>query len=255
MFYNHPTFIGVDPTAGEKPVVYAAIDYELRLLALGQGNLDDVLAFAAGQRHAVVAVCAPQRPNTGLLTRPAIRESLNPVPHPGRWENFRLADFLLRQHNISIPQTPADEADCPNWMKKGFLLFRRLTEIGYQSYPKKEAERQFLEVYPHAAYTVLLGVLPLPKHTLEGRLQRQLVLFQMNLEIPDPMRFFEEITRHRLLKGVLPFDDLYTAAELDALVAAYTAWQAANHPEQITVLGEPEEGQVVLPVAELKTRY
>jgi hypothetical protein len=157
------------------------------------------------------------------MTRPEVRELLHPAPHPGRWENFRLADFLLRQHNIAIPQTPADEQDCPNWMKNGFLLFRRLEELGYQCYPEKGAERQFLEVYPYAAYAVLLGVLPLPKYSLEGRLQRQLALFEVDLEIPDPMRFFEEITRHRLLKGVLPFDELYTAAELDALAAAYTA--------------------------------
>ena len=201
MFFDHPTFIGVDPTAGEKPVVYAAIDHELRLLALGQGKLDDILAFAAGQRQAILAVCAPQRPNTRVMTRPEVRENLHPVPHPGRWENFRLADYLLRQHNIAIPQTPADEADCPNWMKNGFLLFRRLEELGYQRYPETEAGCQSLEVYPHAAYTVLLGVLPFPKHTLEGRLQRQLALFEVDLEIPDPMRFFEEITRHRLLKG------------------------------------------------------
>ncbi len=255
MFYDHPTFIGVDPTAGEKPVVYAAIDHELRLLALGQGNLDDTLAFAAGQRQAVLAVCAPQRPNTGVMTRPDIRENLQPIPHPGRWENFRLADFLLRQHNIAIPRTPADESDCPNWMKNGFLLFRRLEELGYQCFPGKEAARQFLEVYPYAIYTVLLDVLPFPKHSLEGRLQRQLALFEVDLEIPDPMRFFEEITRHRLLKGVLPFDELYTAAELDALAAAYTAWLAANHPEQITLLGDPDEGQIVLPGADIKSHY
>jgi hypothetical protein len=255
MFYDHPTFIGVDPTAGEKPVVYAALDHELHLLALGQGSLDDVLAFAAGQRQAILAVSAPQRPNTGVMASPDVRDSLDPVPNPGRWENFRLADFLLRQHNIAIPQTPANEADCPNWMKKGFQIFRRLEELGYQNYPAREAERQFLEVYPYAIYTVLLGVLPLPKHTLEGRLQRQLALFQVDLEIPDPMLFFEEITRHRLLKGILPFDGLYSVAELDALAAAYTAWLAANHPDQITMLGDPDEGKIVLPGADIKSRY
>ena len=255
MFYDHPTFIGVDPTAGEKPVVYGAVDHELRLLALDRGNPDDILAFAAGQRQAIIAVCAPQRPNIGIMAKPEVRESLHPVPNPGRWENFRMADYMLRQHNISIPQTPSDETNCPKWMKKGFLLFRRLEELGYQCYPEKGAERQFLEVYPHAVYTVLLGVLPLPKHSLEGRLQRQLALFQADLEIPDPMRFFEEITRHRLLKGVLPFENLYTTAELDALAAAYIAWLAANHPEQITLLGDPGEGQIVLPGAEIKSRY
>jgi hypothetical protein len=69
------------------------------------------------------------------------------------------------------------------------------------------------------------------------------------------MRLFEEITRHRLLQGILPLQDLYTPGELDALVAAYTAWMAALHPDQITMFGQPEEGQLVLPVAELKRHY
>jgi len=51
MFYTNSTFIGIDPTAGEKPFVYAALDHELRLLALGHGSIDDILAFAAGQRQ------------------------------------------------------------------------------------------------------------------------------------------------------------------------------------------------------------
>jgi hypothetical protein len=36
---------------------------------------------------------------------------------------------------------------------------------------------------------------------------------------------------------------------------AATAWTFANHPEQATLLGDPAEGQIVLPVPELKTRY
>jgi hypothetical protein len=255
MFYTHKTFIGVDPTAGEKPIVYAAIDAELRLLALGRGNADDVLAFAAGQREAILAVCAPRQPNTGLMAQAEIRQNLHPPPNPGRWENFRLADYLLRQHGIPIPQTCSTEENCPNWMQQGFLFYRRLQALGYQSYPQEQAERQFLEVYPHAVYATLLDVLPLPKHSLEGRIQRQLALFKQELEIPDPMRFFEEITRHRLLKGVLPFDELYTPGELDALAAAYTAWQAATHPQAVTLLGDPDEGQVALPVQELKAHY
>ena len=75
------------------------------------------------------------------------------------------------------------------------------------------------------------------------------------MNVPDPMRFFEEITRHKLLKGILPNEDLYTPGELDALVSAYTAWLIANHPEQVTLLGDPVEGQIVLPAAELKPRY
>ena len=82
-----------------------------------------------------------------------------------------------------------------------------------------------------------------------------MILYDEGLQIPDPIEFFEEITRHRLLQGILPLDELYTQGELDALVAAHTAWLAASHPTQVTALGDPSEGVVVVPAAELKRRY
>jgi predicted RNase H-like nuclease len=81
------------------------------------------------------------------------------------------------------------------------------------------------------------------------------MIHSLELGIPDTMDLFEEITRHRLLQGVIPTDNLYSPAELDALVSAYTAWVAALHPENTLVLGDIEEGTSVLPVAELKPHY
>ena len=53
------------------------------------------------------------------------------------------------------------------------------------------------------------------------------------------------------LPGLLVHD------ELDALVSAYTAYLAARHPERITLVGDPAEGQIVVPVppAEFKDVY
>jgi hypothetical protein len=286
MFSSHTTFIGIDPTAGQRPFAYVALDQELRLLALSLGSMDDVLAFVAGQHHAYVAVAAPRRPNLGAINRPEVRQQLNPPPRPGRWTNFRVAEYLLRQHNISCPKTAAREEDCPGWMRMGFALYDRLESLSYSPYPAQEtrsqtaglqstglqeqpaqaqlglglkvsqaAYLQWLEVYPHACFCALLGVTPFPKHTLEGRIQRQLALHEQDLHIPDPMRLFEEITRHRLLQGQLPLQDLYSPGELDALVAAFTAWKAANQPDEVTMLGDPQEGQMVLPVKDLKHQY
>jgi hypothetical protein len=255
MLFANTTFIGIDPTAGQRPFSYAALDRDLSLLALGQGDIDEVLAFVAGQYAALVAVSAPRRPNQGVMERPAVRENLSPPPRPGRWTDFRLAEYQLWQHNLRIPRTPAEEKECPTWMQMGFALFRRLDSLKYRPYPQEDAGRQCLEVYPHACFAVLLERSPLAKNTLEGRLQRQLILFENKLDIPDPTRIFEEFTRYRLLQGILPLDDLYPAEELDALVAAYTAWVAATQPEQVTLLGDPEEGQIVLPVSKLKPRY
>jgi hypothetical protein len=255
MLFNQTTFIGIDPTAGHKPFAYAALDVDLRILALGKGSLDDVLAFLAGQRSAYAAISAPRRPNQGLMDKAEVRESLSPSPRPGRWTNFRISEYQLRQHNISCPQTPSEESKFSNWLKMGFTLFRRLEMLGYCPYPHDDSSLQSLEVYPHACFAVLLERIPFPKNTLEGRLQRQLILHQVNLKIGDPMLFFEEITPHRLLHGKLPMEDLYEQDELDALVSAYTAYLAAVHPEQTTLLGDPLEGSLVLPSGELKRRY
>lgn len=255
MFYNTFTFIGIDPTAGQRPMTYAALDGDLCLLALGQGNLEDVLAFSAGQRQAFIAISAPRQPNLGLMDRPEVRSTLYPAPRPGRWSNSRVAEYLLRQHNISAPQTPGEAAAAPNWMQMGFTLYQRLGGLDYQTYPGGEATRQLLEVYPHASFTAWMGRAPFPKQSLTGRLQRQLMLYERRINITDPMRFFEEITRHKLLLGKLPEDVLNSPAELDALAAAYSAWLAATSPDRTTLLGHPEEGQIVLPVPELKARY
>jgi len=255
MIFANTSFVGIDPTAGKRPMAYAALDGDLRLLALSQGDLDHVLAFLAGQRRVVVAVCAPRRPSTGAMTLPEVRQQLTPPPRPGRWMKYRVAEYQLRSHRISTYQTPADEQKCPRWMKMGFNLYHRLEGLAFQPYPAGESSHQYLEVYPHASFTALLGVAPFPKNSLEGRIQRQLVLHENRTRLPDPMRLFEEITRHRILKGILPDEHLLTPAALDALVAAFTAWKAVTHPEEITVLGYPEEGQMILPVAELKSRY
>ncbi len=255
MLFNPATFIGIDPTAGQRPFAYAALDKDLRPLALGSGRLEDILAFAAGQRQAWIAVCAPRQPNQGVMTRQEIRRSLSPIPANGRWVDFRLADYLLRQHNITIPQTPSKAENCPTWMQMGFSLYHGLGRLGYQPYPTPGADLQCLEVYPYACYTVLLDVLPFPKYTLEGRLQRQLALYERKVKLPDPMQIFEEITGYKLLKGILPLDQLYHAGELDALAAAFTAWMASTHSDQVTLLGDPQEGQIVLPVAALKSHY
>ncbi len=255
MFFTQISYIGIDPTAGRKPFAYAALDMYLHLASLGRGTLDEVLAFMAGQHQAIVAVCAPRRPCQHLMERTEVRDSLNPPPRPGRWMNFRLVEYLLRQHRISCYKTPDDEKACPNWMKMGFTLYKRLESMGYQPYPAQGSALQWLEVYPHASFSALLGQVPLPKNTLEGRLQRQMALHRQKIDLPNPMDLVRGLTAKNLLQGSLPLEKLYSQGELDALVAAYTAWRAANQPKELTALGEASEGVVYIPVAELKRHY
>jgi hypothetical protein len=50
MFYSKTTYLGIDPTAGDKPMTYVALDQERNMLAIGQGDMEEVLAFVAGRR-------------------------------------------------------------------------------------------------------------------------------------------------------------------------------------------------------------
>ena len=256
MLFDTTTFIGVDPSGGRKPFTYAAIDGERKLIALGDGEIEEVLAFLGGQRSAFVAVNAPSHTNLGLVKQEEVKRSLTPLHQPGRGAEMRLAEHALREHGIVVANTPARVDLAPTWVQMGFIFYQRLASMGYICYPEgSEATHQWMETHPHAVFCVLIGQTPLQKHSLEGRLQRQLILYEMGLGIQDPMDFFEEVTRHRLVKGSLPLENLYQSSELDALAAAYTAHAAAKHPDQITLVGSSEEGRIIIPVAELKQKY
>ena len=87
----------------------------------------------------------------------------------------------------------------------------------------------------------MLGLPPFAYGTLEGRIQRQLVLSNQELDVPDAMEFFEEITRYKLLHGVLPADNILPQPELDAWMAAYVAWLACHEADKLHVHGSPQE--------------
>ncbi len=250
-------FIGIDPTAGVRPITYAALDGNLRQLALGEGNVDEVLAFVVRHPAAVVAVDAPQSPNLGLMADREVRKRLGLPPRTKTWAGFKVCEYELRKRGIRLYRTPAEEAEAPRWMQSGFRLYKRLRKEGFVFYRwgAQSQPRQVLEVHPHACYTVLLQRIPYKKTTLEGRLQRQLALHREGVAVPDAMRVLEEITRHRLLTGQLHLDGLYSHDQLDALVSAYTAYLAALQPDRATLVGDAREGQIVVPVGHLLDGY
>ena len=247
------TYVGVDPTAGRHPFTFAAIDQDRRLIDLAAGDMDELIAFLSDNSAVVVAVNAPPRPNLGLVRQKLVLQ--NVAPGQLRGSDLRLAESDLRDRGISVSPTPARADACPTWMQMGFDLYRRLEQAGFRQYPSDGASLHWLETHPHAAFCALLGQLPLSKPTLEGRLQRQIVLFEQGLGIKDPMEFFEEITRHKLLHGILPLESVYAAEELDTLMAAYLAYCVMHCPQEVILVGDNQEGQIALPVAGLKARY
>ena len=247
------SYVGVDPTAGRHPFTFAALDHDRKLVALAAGNFDDVLAFLNEYQAVTVAVNAPPRPNLGLVRKNL--ETQNMAPGQLRGSDMRQAESELRERGLLVSPTPSRINTCPAWMQMGFDLYHRIDQAGFNQYPAENASRQWLETHPQAAFCTLLGKLPLPKPTLEGRLQRQIALYEQGVGIKDPMEFFEEITRHKLLHGVLPMELVYAAEELDTLMAAYMAFYVTNCPQEMMLIGDKAEGQIALPVAHLKERY
>lgn len=253
MLFFDSLFIGIDPTSSHKSFTYAALDRHLNLIALSDGELDDVTAFVAGQQSATVAINAPANVNRGLVRAKMKKEML--TPHKVRAAEYRLAEYQLRERGIAVTGTPANVGVCPAWMQLGFSLYRKLEKMGFKKYSDENQTYRIIETHPHACFCVLAGDTPLPKPTLEGKIQRQLSLYERGVKIKDPMDFFEEITRHKMVKGIWPHELLYSPEQLDALVAAYTAWLVSNKPEQTISIGDEKEGKIFLPVSELKEKF
>jgi predicted nuclease with RNAse H fold len=257
MVDSRTVFIGIDPTAGRRPLNYAVLDGRLRIVAQGQGNLEAVVAAVSRHELAVCAVDAPQSPNGGLLAQPETRQRYGLRPDSTAWSQFKVCEYLLRQHGIGIYNTPLEASEAKSWMRLGWQLYDRLRELGYRllSADDSDVPRAFIEVHPYASYTSLLGHFPYKKDTLEGRLQRQLLLEDCGVDVPAALEVFEEITRHRVLAGALEYRGLLSHDELDALISAYTGYLAATRPRQVTWVGDETEGQIVVPVETMKDRY
>jgi hypothetical protein len=255
MLLDTTLFIGIDPSGGRSSFTFAALDQNGKLVTLRGGELEDVLAFVSGQPAAFVAVNAAPRPSLGLVRQSDVRQSLPPLHISGRSLDMRLAEHQLRQHGINVSMTPARKELCSNWVQAGFDFYHRIEMLGFQPFPAADAPYQCLETHPHACFCALLGQAPLPRTTLEGRLQRQLSLYEQGLVMHDPMDFFEELTRYKLLHGALPLEQVYTPEELDAIAAAHVAFVAGRHPERVIKIGDPQEGQIILPVTQLNAKY
>ena len=252
MSHKFEVFIGIDLGIGSKPVTFIALDPDQKAMAIGVGDVPDALAFAAGQMNgALVAVNAAARPNRGRMKRADVRQELDPPPPKGKFTSLRQGEFELLRAGMDIPETPASADKSLPWVRRGFTLVERLESFGYKPFPSELDEgtpnRQWIETNADAAFWSLLGVIPLTSGTLEGRIQRQLTLADEELDVPNAMDFFEEVTRFKILKSTLPTRNIFPQAEINAWMAAHTAWLAAHSPKRTRTFGEPEEGILYLP--------
>ena len=106
-----------------------------------------------------------------------------------------------------------------SWIQRSLNLADRLSRLGYQ----------VLEVYPYGTKCRLWGRTLPPKETLQGRRILRTHLQELGLLLPE-----SRLPSHH---------------ELDALVAAYTAWLHDRGGTECH--GDPEEGAIVLPRLEI----
>lgn len=247
-------FIGIDVTAGRHPLTYAVLNNRLHIERLDDGKPDDVIQLVESYPASICAIDAPGGFNRRLLDDADYRRRAGLDPDSSQYRDYRVCEYELRKRGINIYHTPFDSEQAAKWMKTGWELYNRLRQQGYVDYPAAGTRRLF-EIYPYAAFCALIGRRPYKKTSFEGLVQRQVVLYENGVEVPDAMGFLQEWTRHRIVTGQLPTNSTYRHDQLDALVAAYTAFLAEREPHNVMAVGDPAEGQIVLPVNQLKDWY
>jgi hypothetical protein len=120
-----------------------------------------------------------------------------------------------------------------------------LVRNGFKSFFQRNQPKQWLDTDAQDCFLILGGHKLWPRRTLEGRLQRSAILYEQGLQLRDPVDMLEEITRYKLIQGMMPLEKLHSSRELDALAAAYLAWLSLNRPGQVV-----PKGEFVLPASE-----
>ena len=150
MLFTDSVYVGIDPTSGRKSFTYAALDRDLNLITLADGELEDLTAFLGAQQSAVVAVNAPSHVNRGLVRKKLEKQSLTPGMRSIRGADMRMAEHDLRERGIAVTGTPSRAESCPAWMQAGFGLYAKLSKMGFKPFPQEDASNLWLATHPQA---------------------------------------------------------------------------------------------------------
>lgn len=235
------TFIGIDTNSRPPYYHLIAIDSQLNCLSELTGDWEYLYSLLAKSDKAIIAINAPLSMNTGYLT-----QSNLPKRHPGRWPNCRRVEYDLLQLGAPVYSTPKDPRKMPASLSRGFAISRQLIDLGFALFTNKQ-EKSFIEVPADAAFWSITQGEMIDQNQLLGRIQRQMILYERGFPVPDPMAFFEEITRFKIKMGNIPRDFVLTPSQLNARMAAYTAQQLWKNPESVAKLGYQQEGFLYLP--------
>lgn len=246
-------YFGIDFSGARGKITCAVLDDSHRILFNGEISAKEIEGKLAESSIVIAAITSPISLNEGIMADLKKGQQLSLLPARNRNANLRKCEAELIERGFTSTRTPSTLEDCSLALQRALRFSSELAAMGFQRWPAPGAERQLMEVHPESAFAELLGAKLNPSRSIEGRIQRQLLLQEERINVRDPMIFFEEVTRHRLLTGNLPEGILLTPQALNALVAAFTAWCAYSQPTAVTRLGDAEEGRIILPVSN-KTR-
>ncbi len=223
-------YVGVD-VAVAKPmdIVVLGDDRGIKEVEQRRGH-DKVAEFIESLGEEIwVAVDAPRWLNTGRMANESFRSSLSHPPRKGKYLNCRFVEYELGRRRLPCYFTPAGELTSgKKWMQEGFDLYDTLEDARFEDFVNQLdlPDRLMMEYYPHASFTALSARYPGKKGTSEGR----------------------ETRLDTLADYGVPLEDLayLTTDGLDALAGAVTA-HALRHSKQRHILGDEEEGYMVLP--------
>lgn len=246
-------FAGVDLSTGRSGVTVALISGRLEVHSVRRRTPEEAAEEMAACEKITAAFGGPLH---SWRTASESAEPIGQALREGKRPRSRAADGELSRRGIPVRRMPVVASAAPAWMRSAFGLARALAGRGFaEGKGAMDEPRALLETHPGACAAVLLGRLPFGRTNLEGRIQRQLLLIREKMALPDPMRAFEEMTAHHILSGRLALDSVLRPDELDALLAAFTAWRASTGPESVTWLGDDAGGWICLPAKELSEKY
>lgn len=236
------SFVGIEPLATSNGFSFVSLDDSLSLLAIGEGTLKDVFSFLIGQKMVKVAIHGPAF--LGTSHSAGLDHQMQDIC-PAK--EYRTCEVQLWQKKIPCEFTAAKLGRLSALSRLGYQLIQTLQQYEFSFSNPSAMQRSLIETCPAACYHQLLNT-AIQEEPLLWRFQHQLILHKLHLPVQDPMIFFEEITRHKLLMGKMSLENILIPEEMNAMVSAYTAWLSHYHPEKVTAWGDESDGFLVLPV-------
>ncbi len=240
-------FMGMDMNLPRGKASYVILNKNQRILTHGVTALENLDTFIQSTAPEIIALTSPISLSNGCMADPEFRNSLSPAPAGSRYQVLRFAEYELITHGLPVTRTPSSYDDCSTGTHRSLKVVSTLGLLGYQPFGAESRGKTLVEIPPDAWFQQLLGCKPFSASSLEGRIQRQLALQTLNLNVPDAMEFFEEVTRHRLLRSQLPENILLSTSILNAAAAAYTASAVIHNPQRLCRFGSPDEGYLFVP--------